>query len=183
MNKFLKALGISVLAVGVLGACSEQSVEKSETSDEVKQKMSDDSSSAKEKPEQKDTKAQVGETLDIDGIKITITGIEPFTGEINEYEPLKQDHAVKVGVIVENTTKESYFVDNTEFKLYDKDGFELTDALPSNEDGISSDIPAGKKVQGSLFFDVPAQSGTWEVHYESMASIDGESAIWEVPAK
>lgn len=183
MNKFFKAVGISVLAIGVLGACSEQSVEKAETSDEVKEKMGDDSSSKKETTEKKDTKAQVGETLNVDGINITITSIEPFTGTINEFEPLKQDHAVKIGVIVENTTKESYFVDNTEFKLYDTDGFELTDALPSDEDGLSADIPAGKKVQGAIYFDVPAQSGTWEVHYESIASMDGEQAIWEVPAK
>ncbi|MGF9776054.1 DUF4352 domain-containing protein [Priestia aryabhattai] len=185
MNKFLKAVGISVLTVGFLGACS-QSVEKTETSDAAQKKMDENSSSeqsAKKAEEKKDTKAQIGETLDVDGVKITVTGIEKYTGAINEFDPLQEDHAVKVGVIVENTTSKSVFVDATEFKLYDKDAFELGDALPSDDEALSGDIPGGKKIQGAIYFDVPAQTGTWEVHYESMASIDGESAIWEVPAK
>jgi hypothetical protein len=186
MNKFAKTLGISVLAVGLLAACSEQKVEKSETSEAVKTKTSE----TKEAPapakteEKKEAAAKVGETLNVNGVKITITSIDKFTGVINQFEPLKQDHAVKIGVIVENDTQAQVFVDSMEFKLYDKDGFEVSAALPSDETALSGEIPGGKKVQGAIYFDVPKQDGAvWEIHYESMASLGGEAAKWEVPAK
>jgi hypothetical protein len=186
MNKFVKALGISVLAVGMLAACSEQKVEKSSTSEVVKSKTSEVKEAAAPAPaeEKKEAVAKVGETLNVDGVKITITSIDKFTGVINQFQPLKQDHAVKIGVIVENDTKAQVFVDSNEFKLYDKDGFEVSSALPSDDTVLSSEIPGGKKVQGAIYFDVPKQDGsTWEIQYESMASFDGEPAKWELPAK
>jgi hypothetical protein len=180
MNKIAKTLGISVLVIGMLAACSEQKVEKSATSDAVKSKTS--ATTAPAAP--KEVVAKVGETLDVNGVKITITGIEAYTGEINQFQPLKQDHAVKVNVIVENDTKAQVFVDSNEFKLFDKDGFELSSALPSDDMALSSEIPGGKKIQGAVYFDVPKQDGAaWEIQYESMASFDGEAAKWEVPAK
>ena len=182
MNKWAKALGISVLAIGMLAACSEQKVEKSETSEAVKTKTSETKEAPA--PAKKEEAAKVGETLNVDGVKITITSIDKFTGVINQFEPLKQDHAVKIGVIVENDTQAQVFVDSMEFKLYDKDGFEISAALPSDENALSGEIPGGKKVQGAIYFDAPKQDGaTWEIQYESMASFDGEPAKWELPAK
>jgi hypothetical protein len=182
MNKLAKTLGISVLAVGLLVACSEQKVEKSETSEAVKTKTEAPAPAKTEA--KKEAVAKVGETLNVDGVKITITSIDKFTGTINQFKPLKQDHAVKIGVIVENDTQAQVFVDSMEFKLYDKDGFEVSSALPSDETALSGEIPGGKKVQGAIYFDVPKQDGaTWEIQYESMASLGGEAAKWEVPAK
>jgi hypothetical protein len=185
MNKWTKSLGISVLAVGVLAACSEQKVEKSGTSQAVKSKTGETKEAAAPAPEEKKAAiAKVGETLNVDGVKITITSIEKFSGTINQFEPLKQDHAVKIGVIVENDTAAQVFVDSMEFKLYDKDGFEVSSALPSDETALSGEIPGGKKVQGAIYFDVPKQDGsTWELQYESMASLGGDAAKWEMPAK
>ena len=188
MNKFYKALGLSVLAVGLLGACSEQTVEKTKTSTAAEQKMKEQTEKPAEQKEEKPApapvKAKLGETLDVDGVKITITSIEKFAGRINQFVTLKQDHAVKIGVIVENDTKEQVFVDSLEFKLYDKGGFEVASALPGDENALSGEIPGGKKVQGALYFDVPKQDGAkWELQYESMASFGGEPAKWEVPAK
>lgn len=173
MNKFVKGFGMVAIAVGIMGACSQ----------EVEPVKENISAEVKEEVKEEKTSVQLGETLNVDGVNITITNIEKFNGEINPYSPLSQDHAVKVDVIVENTNKESTYIDSTEFKMYDAEDFEITHALPSDEMELSAEIPGGKKVQGSLFFDVPVQSGTWEVHYESMASFNGEPAIWEVPAK
>jgi hypothetical protein len=189
MNKFVKVLGLMVLAIGVLSACSEQTVEKGKTSDAVQQKMDESKAEPAEKqaPQKEAPKeiiAKLGETLDVGGVKITVTSIEPFAGEINQFQPLKQNHAVMIGVIVENDTTEQVFVDSSEFKLYDKDGFEVSSALPSDEMALSGEIPGGKKVQGAIYFDVPKQDGAaWEIQYESIASFDGEPAKWEIPAK
>lgn len=187
MNKFAKVLGMSALAIGMLAACSEQSVETSKTSEAAQQKMDESKpveKQAKDTPPKEESIAKLGETLNVDGVKITVTSIEAFAGEINQFQTLKQDHAVKIGVIVENDTKEQVFVDSNEFKLYDKEGFEISSALPSDEMTLSSEIPGGKKVQGALYFDVPKQDGaTWEIQYQSMASFNGEPAKWEIPAK
>jgi hypothetical protein len=183
MNKFAKAVGFTVLAVGMLAACSEQSVEKAKPSPATQQKMSENKPQGST-PAPTELKAKLGETLDVNGVKITVVSIDKYSGRINEFEPLKQDHAVKIGVIVENDTKAQVFVDSNEFKLYDKDGFEVSSALPGEEMALSGEIPGGKKVQGAIYFDVPKQDGAnWELQYESMASFDGEAAKWEVPAK
>jgi len=166
----------------MLAACSEQAAEKTKTSPAAQQKITE-SKPAPESPPKK-VIAKLGETLDVDGVKITVTMIEAYAGVINQFSPLKQDHAVKISVIVENDTKSQVFVDSNEFKLYDKDGFEVNSALPSDDMALSGEIPGGKKVQGAVYFDVPKQDGaTWEIQYESMASFDGEPAKWELPAK
>jgi hypothetical protein len=186
MNKLTKVMGISVLAVGLLGACSEQQVKKTDASPEVQQKVNENKAAPTPAPAEapKVTKAKLGETLDVNGIKITVTNVEAFGGRINQFQPLKQDHAVKISVIVENTTTEGVYVMSNEFKLYDKDGFEVGSALPSEESALSSDIPGGKKVQGAVYYDVPKQDGaTWELQYNALANFNGEPAKWELPAK
>ena len=189
-------LGASVLSLGLLAGCTEQDVSKTDASPEVKEKMTEEVSAEPTEKEVAEVEAEesaeetakvapvkIGDTLNVDGLAITLTDIGVYKGEINQYEPLTQDHAVRVGVIVENTAKESKFIDALEFTLYDADGFELTHALASDETGVSAVLPGGKKVKGSLFFDVPKQDGTWEVHYENMTSANGDPAIWQMGAK
>lgn len=190
MFKIVKVLGTAVLSMTLLVACAEQTVTKEDASPEVQQKLDENAAKANsdesnDTPAEKEeaTKAKAGETLNVDGVKITLVDIKKYEGKINPYQPLKEDHAVKISVIVENTNKESVFVDSTEFKLFDTDGFELEQALPEDDMALSGDIPAGKKMKGEVYFDTPKQQGAWELHYESMASIDGESAIWELYAK
>jgi ABC-type Fe3+-hydroxamate transport system substrate-binding protein len=181
MNKFAKLLGVSVLSVAVMAACG-QSAETEDASAEVQKKV-DESNGNTGSEEKAEEKAAEGDTINVDGAKITVVSIEPFDGRINEFQPIENDHAVKVNVIVENTNTESYFVDNTEFGMYDTEGFELTQALPGEENPLSSEIPGGKKVEGAIYFDVPQQDGNWELHYTSIASFDGDAAVWELPAK
>ncbi|WP_162939076.1 DUF4352 domain-containing protein [Paenibacillus lautus] len=186
-----------ILGSLLLSACSEQSVTKEEASPEVQSKVEESSGSNKtetaaaepkkedveEPAEEEVLKAKAGETLNINGVKITVVDIAKFDGRMNQFEPLKEDHPVKINVIIENTNKDSVFVDSMEFKLYDTDGFELSSALPGDEEKLSADLPGGKKAKGAIFFDVPVQEGTWELHYEALASFGGDPAIWELEAK
>lgn len=178
----MKKVLFAMMAVLVLAACGGQEVEKTKVSDEVKEEINQSEKEEKPKEEKKQEPAKIGDTLKVDGMKITLVSASVYKGEINQFEPLKNDHAIEVKVIVENTTKEKKFIDAMEFTMYDVDGFELTNAL-TEELPLSAEIPGGKKVKGSLFFDVPKQKGTWEIHYEDMTSINGEPAIWELKAK
>lgn len=192
MKKLIQSLGLISISVLLLSACSEQTVVKENSSPEVQKKVDEasdavNSSSENEvtesQEEQAEVKAKVGDTLNVNGVKITVTGIEKYEGRINQFQPLKEDHAVKIDVIAENTNTEKELVNSAEFTLYDVDGFELGSALVGDGDVLSGDIPAGKKIKGSVYFDVPQQSGTWELHYEKMFSLSNEAAIWEVEAK
>ena len=186
--KIKSIIGVSMLAVFLLSACAEQEVTKEEPSDEVKKKMEEDDvqnneeGSAEEETNEPE-KVAVGDTLNVNGIKITVTNAEVYNGEINEYEPLKEDHAVKIDVIIENTNKESLSIFSDFFQLYGTDGFEIESALPTEDEELYADIAGGKKAKGALFYDVPAQKGNWELHYTDFNSYEGDSAIWEIPAK
>ncbi|GAA0327843.1 hypothetical protein GCM10008967_17920 [Bacillus carboniphilus] len=129
------------------------------------------------------TEGSIGDTLTIEGVKITLDSVEVYEGEINQFQPLTQDHAIVANITVENTNKESYYIDSMEFTLYDAEGFELTQALPSDDMGISTELPGGKKARGTVYFDVPAQEGDWELQYKSMASWEDDAAVWRFPAK
>ena len=195
----LTTLTAAIMAMGLLAGCTETTVEPTE-SEAAEKKMAEaetetvtETAPVEETPvEEEPTEeaapaepavAQVGDTLDVNGVKITVTGIEPYTGQINQFEPLTQDHAVKIGLIIENTTSETIMPISNEFKLYDVDDFELTDALPSSDPRLMNEIAGGKKIQAALYYDVPVQEGTWELIYEPMMSLGGDTAVWEVPAK
>lgn len=188
MKKITTVLGVSLLAMGILGACSEEETKVEKASPEV-QKAAEEMTSETETKEEvveevvEPVKAKLGETINVEGVKITVVDIAPFTGRINQFQPITEDHAVVINVIVENTNAETVYVDSSEFGLYDVDGFELVQALPGDENAISAEIPGGKKVKGTVYFDVPAQTGNWELHYTSMFAISSEPAVWEVPAK
>ncbi|MFD1039703.1 DUF4352 domain-containing protein [Virgibacillus byunsanensis] len=190
MTIFLKILGISLLAVGFLIGCSpEETGEQDDTEQEVENTedvqddQENDEENNQEKEQQGNNVAQAGEPLDINGVKVTVSEAQLFEGEINQFEPLEEDHAVFFDVTIDNTTDEQVFISDMDFKLYGVDEFELGRALPSDEMALSAEVNAGKKARGKLFFDVPQQDGNWEIHYEDIASFGGDPAIWEMSAK
>ena len=170
----------------ILGACGGATDEGNDAADNNGGDTAENGEAAEDgdQAQQEETQAAaIGNTVEVEGVKITLESVEVYEGEINEFQPLTQDHAIVANFVVENTNQEAYFIDSTEFTLYDAEGFELTQALPSEDMALSTELPGGKKAKGSVYFDVPAQEGEWELRYESMASFDGEAAVWRFPAK
>ncbi|SDR02683.1 DUF4352 domain-containing protein [Virgibacillus salinus] len=208
MNKHIKILGIFVLASGLIVGCSEQSATKNEPSHDVEGKTqeenpnkqvneeSEDESKEEPKEEPKDepkkvlinevNALQMGDTADIGGIKVTVTSIERYTGEMRQFRALKQDHAVKIGAIIKNTKDSEIHPTSYRFTLYDVEGNKLKYAWPAWPGGktrLREDLPPGKKIQGDIFFDVPAQEGSWTLKYSSVVNYAEPAAFWEIPAK
>lgn len=183
--KKLLSLGATGCLALMLAACNQEveKVEQNNTNNTKTVEQQNEITNKENTQKEEKVVAKVGETLSINGVNITVTGVKRFNGRINQFQPLTNDHAIQVDVIVENTTKEVVYVDSNEFTLYDTQDFEVPQALPGDVQPLSAEIPPGKKVKGSIFFDVANEQGIRELHYTSMASFSGESAIWELPAE
>lgn len=177
--------GILLVLNACGGATNDENAGEDTAQEENNAATDDNQDQAQEEEQDQDgaQKGTIGDTLTIEGVKITLDSVEVYQGTINEFQPLTQDHAIVANLTVENTNKESYFIDSMEFTLYDAEGFELTQALPSDDMAISTELPGGKKVKGTLYFDVPKQEGDWELQYKPMASFDDTAAVWTFPAK
>ncbi|WP_243355676.1 DUF4352 domain-containing protein [Bacillus litorisediminis] len=188
----LKLFPILLSFLLILGACGGATDEGNDAADNNGGDTAENGGAAEGNGDQEDAQeeenqeaqaAKIGDTVTVEGVNITLKSVEVYQGEINEFQPLTQDHAIVANFVVENTNQEAYFIDSTEFTLYDAEGFELTQALPAEDMALSTELPGGKKARGSVYFDVPAQEGEWELRYESMASFDGDAAVWRFPAK
>lgn len=145
--KKLFSLGVACCLGLMLAACNQE-VEKVKQNETDNSKVTEQNETTNEETNQKEEKvvAKIGETLSVNGVNITVTGVKRFNGRINQFQPLTNDHAIQVDVIVENTTKEIVYVDSSEFTLYDTQDFEVPQALPSDVETLSAEIPPGKKV-------------------------------------
>ncbi|WP_164669827.1 DUF4352 domain-containing protein [Virgibacillus doumboii] len=192
MNKHIKVLGIFVLALSLIIGCSEQSAINNESSPDIEEKSQEENPNkevneeskdeSKEEPNKELNVFKIGETADVSDIKVTVTSIEPYTGEMRQFRSLKQDHAVKVGVIFKNTMNSKIYPNIYAFTMFDVEGNKLQPACPSGKTNLDEELPPGKKVKGAFYFDVPVQEGVWKLKYSSFVNF-GESAVWEVPAK
>lgn len=125
---------------------------------------------------------EVGETGEYNGVNITINNASVYKGKINEFQPLVEDYALQIDVIVENTTNETVFIDAIEFGLYDEEDFEVDAALPSEDMPLSTELPAGKKAKGKLYFDAVSGNQFFELQYKSLESWEDKYLIWNIPA-
>lgn len=190
MNRIIKFLGITTLAVCLMAGCSDQTVPKNESSlvkEETQEKSPEKEVKAEsdKNPKEEELKVhQFGDTVNVGNMKITLTDIEQFTGEMKQFHSLRQDHAVKIGIVIENKAERKIYVDSYDFKMYDVEGVGIQPAMPSGEPRFNVGLTAGKKTKGTIYFDVPAQEGVWHVHFTPATSYSGTPlAIWEVPAK
>lgn len=181
MKRLLIVLLTFILLFSVAG-CTGGEVKKIEDQDPATVEEIEKQKQKEEQPKQDTMEiAKIGETLEIEGVRITITNVNRFEGKINEYEPLENDHAIVIDLVVENTTNEIVSVDELEFTLYDSKGFEVKHALPSDEMAIMDEISGGKKIKGKLFFDVPKKEGNFELIYKPF--ITDTEAKFEIPYK
>lgn len=187
MKKLFIISFILVLMIGVVG-CTNGELKKVEeqdpaTVDEVKKQDEDiEEPEQEQEPDQEKVElAKIGDTLEINGIRVTLTDVKRYEGKINPYNPLENDHVIEIDMVVENTTSETVFVDNTDFKLYDENDFEVKSALPSGDIPLMDEISGGKKIKGKIYFDVPVQEGNFELIYSQFLS-DIE-AKYEIPYK
>lgn len=152
----------------LLAGCAETSVE-----DVTK----DEKTSASDKKDDSSKIYKVGDTVKIDGVKVTIESAK-FTAA-DEYAAPEKDKVLTLALKIVNTNKESAYIDSTEFKLYDQDGEQFDDYFGYDDMGISADLNAGKKKSGKLYYDVTNES-VYELVYEPLFSWDSKEIKWKI---
>lgn len=171
MKKQLWSLAAIAL---LLGACGETTVEKVETDTSSEEVAAEEEATEEEAAPEF---YKVGDTVSVDGVNLTITSAS-FTDPA-EYSEVENDKVLTLEVAVENTNDTSSLVDSTDFSLYDAEGNQMSDYYSYDEMPISTDLNAGKKAKGKLYFDV-TEGTTYELIYVPFFSLDGKEVKWNI---
>lgn len=164
-------LGVSLLTVGVLAACSTTTTPtKKDTSAKTEQSTTESSSEAKE------TTYKVGDTIVFDGYaEFTITGAE-WTDERNQFESdfvkTIPEKVLKVTYNVKNLSDEDYFI-GSDMELY-IDGKKM-EVYP-NTNTIET-VSADRSYEGAIKHFGVIGTGEIEIEIEPSFALDAEPAI------
>lgn len=109
---------------------------------------------------------KVGDTISDGALNITIQSIEWFESK-NQFDvPSTGNRYLKVVVFAENTSNsEVENVSSWSFSAYADDESVDETFVVSDDKSFSGEIGAGKKLTGSIFFEIPADTKIFEIHY------------------
>lgn len=173
-------LGMLIIGGGLV-ACSALFVNEvdKELNKEETATLADDGekkTSSEEKQAEKTT-YQVGDTIEMDGIKITIRGAEYISP--SEYSAPENGKVMQLTVDVENNSETSAYVSSAEFNLYDSEGNAFEPYYSIEGSDISADLNKGKKTSGTLTYDVK-EGSTYELIYEPSFSWTSNEVVWMI---
>lgn len=170
MKKLLFASAVMSLTL-LLAACGETTVEKVEKEDSA--------TATEEKAETKNEVFAIGDTVNVNGVELTITKAE-FTDPA-EYSESANGKILTLDVDVNNTSDEQTFVSDTDFGLSLGDT-QADDYYSYDEMALSADLNKGKKKSGKLYYDVE-ESDTYELIYTPSFSFDDTEVKWDIKVK
>lgn len=175
MKKVLKWIAIIFVGLIVIGMFLPSEDEASNTGTKVA------TSTGTEVEAEADTTSdkifKVGDVVDLNGLQITIKDAK-FIPQ-GEYSPPEKGKVLQMNVEVVNNADDSAFVDNTDFNLYDAEGNALDYYYGLDGMDLSADINKGKKLQGTLTYDVP-EGTNYEMIYEPTFSWTEQSITWDI---
>jgi Domain of unknown function (DUF4352) len=177
MKKFFKFGCLPILAiiiiiiiiVAVSGGSDDTS--SSNTGEKVGENKSEET-----KEEENKTFA-VGDTVDLNGLEVTITDAKYINAA--EYVPSENGKVLQMNLEVTNNKDDKLFIDSSEFNFYDSEGNSMEQYFGGDSLDLSGDLNAGKKISGTLTYDVP-ESETYELIYEPTFSWTDEQVTWEI---
>lgn len=178
--------------MGMLAACGESSIEKVEGQDDVSDSGSvevsaeedakeNDSSSDEEDAATDESKTEefaVGDTVDFNGLLITLTNARASEG--GEFDEAQNDQFILVELNIENKTEDPAPISTMlNMKLMDAESYEqdqtiLVDDVKGN---LDAEISPGKNLKGEIPFDV-VESDHYEFIFED--PIASGQAIWKI---
>ena len=181
MKKFFKFILMSVgglVLLGIIIAVMSGGDDSTTTGTKVSEGNTTEEASSEETVS--DETFKVGDTVDLNGLEITIASAKYI--EASEYSPSQAGKIVQMEVNVTNNTGDKVFFDSSEFNMYDMDGNALEAYYGGDDLDISGDINEGKKLSGTITYDVP-ESDQYELIYEPSFSWTDEQVTWNIEAK
>ncbi|QHS24166.1 DUF4352 domain-containing protein [Virgibacillus sp. MSP4-1] len=186
MKKWLFLFIALFLTIG-LAACGESDIEKAENEDNQQEDTNgenageqEDNQKEEDTNENKTEKFAIGDTVNFDGVKITLNEARIEPG--GEFDTPQNDQFVVVNLSAENTTDEEVTMSSImNIELKDAESYSysttiLTEGIKAQFDGS---IEPGGTLRGEIPFDVP-KSESYELHFSD--PFKSGKAIWEIPS-
>lgn len=127
----------------------------------------------------KDVEVLPGETATIDGVKMTLSGVE-YKTSLNDFETAESGKTYVVAdVALENTTDRTQPYNVFNFRIQTASGQVLDGAFSTIPNLGSGDMVAGGKASGKIVFEVPVEDGHQYVIWKPNA-VNSDRAIVRV---
>lgn len=127
----------------------------------------------RETREEGDVEGDVGETLEVYGLTVTVSEVE----RVAEFSEIDSRGYLVATISMENTTSESVDYDRSDWRIEKPDGTVANTANVSTEPQLQDDtIPAGETVEGRVIFSVGDAEGQFAVLFAS-ASLRPEDEL------
>lgn len=156
-----------ILTVCLLFAFAAFALGSGDSDDTTVEKSSDlqETDASKDNKSEK-TEVKVGETLNVNGMKIAYDSAEEWTSNNQFIQPKEGNRYIRLHFTVINDTKSDQYIGSTDFECY-ADGSKC-DVLYTGDDTLSFDsISSGRKISGYVYYEVPAKASEIEVEYET----------------
>ncbi|MFD2371504.1 DUF4352 domain-containing protein [Brevibacillus sp. GCM10020057] len=197
----MKKVSLIALALGVvLTGCSESTVQKVEPSKPTENAQASQPQSkpaaepasatqtatpksaapAPATEENKNEPLKLGETVNFDGLNITVNSAKVAKG--NKFMKPRNGQYVILDITVENKSDKPKNVSTMlQMKLQDENGYaENITIAPNTKGSVDGEVAPGRKVRGEVAFDI-AKSKTYEFIFDN--PFTSGQAIWKFEAK
>lgn len=184
MKRIFLGVVSTILATSLLAGCGESSIEKVEKDDEVAaveastdatEGVDNEEEVADEEATEEDADLTIGDTVNINGLHVTLNGIRTSEGE--EFLEPNNDLYLYVDVTIENTTEEAAHISSLlQTKLYNAENYSQDIAIVTDSKGqLDGEVGPGRKMSAEVVFDV-SESEYFEFIFED-PFMSGQ-AIW-----
>ena len=119
-----------------------------------------------------ETKYSVGQSTDIDGIRVTYVDVDTNFTDYSEYADISIGHKViKADFEFENIDTTNNYVSSYDFVCY-ADEYDCDSFFYVDDSTFSATLSAGRKTTGSVYFVVPTNANEIVLEYQPNAFID-----------
>lgn len=190
---WLWVLIVVIIAFGVAG-CVENGSEKNDPTEDVsdvQNESSQDTDASEEAPSEtqapeteapeteekkEDNIYAVGDSFEANGLKISFDSAERWESDNMFNQPDDGNIYIRVHISAENTSNSDRSVYSGNFSCY-ADG-NATDSPYVGDDTLGYDtLSSGRKTDGYVYFEVPADSQTVEIEYETSFWTDKKAIL------
>lgn len=127
---------------------------------------SDESESTEPEEEKPENVYSLGESFEAKGLKVTFEKAERWESDNMFIQPDDGNIYIRVYVTGENIGKTDRFIWSYDFDCY-ADGAATTTPLVGDETLTGGTISSGRKTAGYIYFEIPENTETVEVEYET----------------
>ncbi len=125
----------------------------------------------------KDVEVLPGESATVDGVKMTLTGVE-YKTSVSDYETAETGKTYIVAdVALENTSNKTQAYNVFDFRVQTAGGQVLDGGITTIKTIGSGDLVAGGKASGKVVFEVPVEEGHQYVIWKPNAAMSDRAIV------